>query len=92
MHVDEAIFVTVYIRTHNIHYYMNAGTENYLQPFDYNDVHFAKRFVESPGSPVSLEFLQAAEILMRENNLLFPSTVSEALDFYVHLRNLFDMI
>ena len=42
---------------------MNAGTESYLQPFDYNGVHFAKRLVVSPGSLVSLEFLQAAEVL-----------------------------
>ena len=69
-----------------------VGTENYLEPFDHNDVQYAERFSECPGSPVSLEFLQAAEILMQENNLLFPSTVDEALDFYIQLSHLFHII
>ena len=71
---------------------MHAGTENYLHPFDHDDLQYAKMFAEGPNSPVSLEFLMAAEILMRENSLLFPLTVREAFDFYMCLCNLFHMI
>lgn len=45
--------------------------------------------VTEPEAPESYEFLLAAEVLMRENNLEIPITVKEALDFYIKPKYLF---
>ena len=50
---------------------------------------YVENFAHDPGAPVSHEFLLAAEVLMRENNLQMPLTVHEALDFYLELKYLF---
>lgn len=70
-------------------YTLSAGAEDFLQSFEYDDMQFATDYVANPGSPLTSEFLLAAEILMSENNLEFPLTVEEALPFYITLNDLF---
>ena len=53
----------------------SAGAEDYLQPFDDNDVPSVRSHTVHPEPP---EFLQAVEIIMRENNLQFPLTIQES--------------
>ena len=69
-----------------------AGVEDYLQPFDKDDLQYARSYTTPPDSPVSLEFLEAADIVMRENNLEFPLTVEEAFVFYLSLNDLLHTI
>ena len=69
-----------------------TGAEDYLQPFNANDLQYASSYTISPGPPVSLEFLNAVEILMRENNLEFPQTIDAAFTFYLTLVDLFHAI
>ena len=37
---------------------------------------------------MSHEFLEAAEVVMIENNLLMPQSVEQALDFYLERKHL----
>lgn len=62
------------------------GAENYLQPVDNDDLLYVQRYAVEPGPPASYEFLMAADILMSENNLQMPTSVEEALDFYIKLK------
>lgn len=62
------------------------GPENYLQPVDNDDLLYVQRYAVEPGPPASYEFLMAADILMSENNLRMPTSVEEALDFYIKLK------
>lgn len=45
--------------------------------------------IPGPEPPLSLEFLEAVQILMTENNLQIPLTVEEAIVFYMNINNLF---
>ena len=72
--------------------YRYTGTVDYLQPFDDVDLQFRMHHIPYPDPPLSLEFLEAAEILMRENNLEFPHTVEEAFAFYININDLFHVI
>ena len=49
------------------------------------DIQYAERYAIDPGAPVSREFLEAAEVVMVENNLHMSLSVEEALDFYLEL-------
>ena len=61
--------------------YRYTGTVDYLQPFDDVDLQFTMHHTPYPDPPLSLEFLEAAEILMLENNLEFPHTLKKLLLF-----------
>ena len=63
-----------------------TGAEDYLQPFHSDDLQYASSHTAIPDPPVSLEFLEAVEIIMRENNLEFPVTVEDAFMFYLSIN------
>ena len=48
-------------------------------------IQYAKRYAVDPGPPVSHELLEAADMVMIENNLYVPLSVEEVLDFYLAL-------
>ena len=64
------------------------GVENYLQPVNSDDLWYVQRYAVEPRPPASYEFLMAAEILMHENGLHMPTTVEEALDFFITMKYL----
>ena len=70
------------------YYTLVTGTRDFLQPFCREDVQYVQQFAKDPEAPASYEFLMAAEVLMRENNLKIPLTVHEAIDFYLELKHL----
>ena len=61
-------------------------------PYDSGDLQYASAHTVAPAPPVSLEFIEAAEVLMMENNLEFPLTVEEAYIFYLNLNDIFHTI
>ena len=65
-----------------------TGTDNFLHPFEDSDMQYAQRYAVDLGAPVSHEFLEAAEVVMIENNLHKPQSVEQALDFYLELKHL----
>ena len=52
---------------------------------DSRDIPPASEYAEIPDPPASLDFLQLALMLMNEQGLNMPSTISEALNLYVTL-------
>ena len=46
-----------------------TGVQNYLCPVDMRDIPLAEAYTELPDPPASLEFIQVAETVMRENSL-----------------------
>ena len=71
---------------HILHIYnIHAGTRDYLCEVRGTDLSIAECYGDSPDPPASLEFLELVQILMQENNLLFPQTVKDAVDFYVQM-------
>ena len=60
-----------------------TGTDNFLED---SGMQYAQRYAVNPGAPVSHESLEAAEMVMIENNLLMPQSVEQALDFYLELE------
>ena len=54
---------------------------------DDGDIQYAERYAVDPGAPVSREFLEAAEVVMVENNLHIPLSVDKAFDFYLELKH-----
>ena len=64
-----------------------TGVQNYLCPVDMRDIPLAEAF---PDLPASLEFLQVADTVMRENSLELPTTVKEAIDLYILLTSTID--
>ena len=54
------------------------------------DIPLAEAYTELPDPPASLEFLQVAETVMRENSLELPTTVEEAIDLYILLTSTID--
>ena len=52
-----------------------TGTDNFLQLLEDSGMQYAQRYAVNPGAPVSHEFLEAAEVVMIENNLHMPQSV-----------------
>ncbi len=50
----------------------------------------SREYAELPDPPASLQFLQAAQRIMDDNNISMPSNVDEALDFYVTLTTIIE--
>ena len=46
------------------------------------DIVIVQNYAEEPDSPAPLEFLEAADALMAENNIHFPQTVLDAIDVH----------
>ena len=67
-----------------------AGTQNYMNSVSAGDLQFVQQYATAPDPPGLYEFLTAAHVLMEENNLELPTTVTEALDFYINLRAHFE--
>ena len=65
-----------------------TDTDNFLHPFEDRDMQYAQWYAVDPGAPVSHEFLEAAEAVMIENNLLMPQSVEQVLDFYLERKHL----
>ena len=84
---DTAGYYRVYIYLVQEYFtlYRYTGTVDYLQPFDDVDLQFTMHHIPYPDPSLSLEFLEAAEILMRENNLEFPHTLKKLLLFILIL-------
>ena len=54
---------------------------------DSGDLQHTEQYTTSPDPPVPVEFLELAEVVMEEENLHMPHTISEALDLYIELLN-----
>ena len=52
---------------------------------DNRDIPVAEEYIEEPDPPGSLEFLEAAQTMMDQEQLGMPNTVQEALNLYVVL-------
>ena len=65
-----------------------VGVENYLQPINPVMIYSTSRYAVESQPPASdkFEFLMAAKIPMHENGLHMPTTVKEALDFFITLK------
>ena len=63
-----------------------VGTQSYIQAVNADDFSYVQRYATKPGPPGTLEFLLAAQRVMEDHNLHFPSTIQEALDFYIELK------
>ena len=76
-----------------IHLYVcpHAGTQDYVCAVDSRDIRQASEYAEEPDPPASLEFLQVALLLMNEQGLAMPNTISEALNLYVVLTTLIEV-
>ena len=46
------------------------------------DIGIVQNYAEEPDPPAPLEFLEAADALMVENNIHFPQTVLDAIDVH----------
>jgi len=71
--------------------YKWKGAENFIHPVSSGDLQSAQQYAGEPGQPGSYEFLSAANILMQENHMQMPTTVQEALAFYLNLKALFEV-
>ena len=50
------------------------------------DVTFTTRYTSTPQPPVAVKFLEAAKIIMEEEEILsMPYTIEKALDLYITL-------
>ena len=47
------------------------------------DIGIVQNYAEEPDPPAPLEFLEAADALMAENNIHFPQTVLDAIDVHI---------
>lgn len=63
-----------------------VGTQSYIQAVNAGDLNYVQQYATSPGPPGTLEFLQAAQRVMEDHHLHFPSTIPEALNFYLELK------
>ena len=52
------------------------------------DIQFCKQYTAEKPVPVPLEFLDVAEILLRENGWSRPENCDNALDLYMDLVNI----
>ena len=53
------------------------------------DVRFCQQYVKEKPQPVPTEFLDLAQILMRENNWDMPTSCNDGLILYLNLKNSF---
>ena len=70
----------------NVIYYAleRFGGSEMGSPLNLNDLIVAKQFCQKPSSfGFSTEFLNFAALVMQQNNMQLPTTVSEARDLYV---------
>ena len=51
------------------------------------DIAFCKPYADAKPLPAPSEFLELADILMRENGWSLPSTCEDALELYIDLVN-----
>ena len=70
---------------------MTTGTRDYKCTVTSNSLRHAFQYAHSPPSPVSYECLQAAKLIMMENNITrLPLNTHEALDLYSLLITVLD--
>lgn len=68
---------------HNVLWFI--GTQDYLGPVSNGDIAAVCEYVEEEDSPASLEFLELAELLLREHALQMPRCVEKAMEVYIVL-------
>lgn len=68
-------------------YILYIGYANQIFAVDDLDIAFCKRHMKEKPDPVPPEFLELADILMRENGWYYPHTCEDALTLYVDLVN-----
>ena len=54
------------------------------------DIGIVQNYAEEPDPPAPLEFLEAADALMAENNIPFPQTVLDAIDVHITVVSLME--
>ena len=78
--------IIIIIIMHGFYSYRNTtdlGTHDFKHPVSSAELSYAFRFVHNPPSPVSYEYLRAAQLIMTENNISrMPSDTNEALNLY----------
>ena len=61
------------------------GYENHIQPVDDMDIAFCKPYTKEKPLPVPPEFLDIADILIREQGWSQPTNCENALRLYINL-------
>lgn len=70
----------------------NTGTRDYKSTFSAEALRYAKRHASAPPPPASLEYIQAAKLIMVNNNITqMPKNTSEALYLYIILVSALEM-
>lgn len=69
---------------------INVGTRDYLCAVDISDLQLAVCHGREKPSPVSIEFLNAVDIIMDEEGLSMPSNIEDALKIYITLKHVFE--
>lgn len=69
---------------------MIIGARDYLCNTTSNDIRECFQYAEMPDPPGSLEFLEMALQILRMQNLLFPTSLQEALDLYVTMTTILE--
>ena len=71
-----------------IFYETHAATRDYKSQADANSLRYAQQYASPPPPPVSLEYLQAAEVIMTTNHIThMPRDTTEELHLYTTLVN-----
>lgn len=66
---------------------LNSGSSDYRSTFDEQDLHFCQQYSTVKPAPAGMEFLELADILMRENDWYMPKNCEEALVLFLNLVN-----
>ena len=66
------------------------GSQNYLCSVRTRDITTSEEYCEQPDPPGTLEFLEMARELMSTYNLVFPSSLQDALDLYVIMTTILE--
>ena len=67
---------------------MLTGYRPYTCAADNHDIEFCKQYTEEKPVSVPLEFLDVAEILLRENGWSLPENCDDALELYMDFVNI----
>lgn len=65
----------------------HTGFRDYKCAADDGDLRFCRQHAKSKPSPVPLEFIDLAHIIMQENQWSMPSNCQESLTLYLDLKN-----
>ena len=79
MKINVSLYRYIYIYI----YLPSSGTQDCIHVVDQSSLVYARQLASLPPPPVSLEYLRAAEVIIREHNITgMPTCISDALHLY----------